>query len=82
MNLSALYVYSNFYCLLWTDTDECTQTPNICGFGTCTNIADGNFYSCACQDGATPTGMSSDESLTCVGRYSYNALASSLNEVM
>ena len=50
-----------------TDTDECTQTPEICGLGTCTNNDDGTFYECSCQDGAVLTEIGNTGTFTCVG---------------
>ena len=50
------------------DTNECMVNPDICGLGDCTNNADGTFYECNCQAGATTIGTSSDGTLTCVGR--------------
>ena len=52
---------------LSADIDECTETPGICGLGTCSNNDDGTFYECTCQDGTMLTGSGS--TLTCVGMY-------------
>ena len=49
------------------DIDECSETPGICGLGTCTNNDEGTFYECNCQNGAMTTGQNSLGSLTCVG---------------
>ena len=50
----------------FSDINECTQNPDICGLGTCSNNDDGTFYECNCQDGAMITGLNNN--LTCVGR--------------
>ena len=49
------------------DIDECSETPGICGLGTCANNDDGTFYECNCQNGAMTTGQNSLGTLTCVG---------------
>ena len=56
---------------LTPDINECMQTPDICGLGTCSNNDNGMFYECTCQDGATTIGNSSDGTLMCVGRWTF-----------
>ena len=51
----------------YSDIDECSETPGICGLGTCANNDDGTFYECNCQNGAMTTGQNSLGTLTCVG---------------
>ena len=66
------YLFSDYddkYLFLYLDINECSESPDICGLGTCTNNGDGTFYQCDCQDGAMLTGTSSDGSLTCVGEF-------------
>ena len=38
----------------------------MCGFGTCTNNPNGEFYMCECEDGAV-LGTNSDNLPTCFG---------------
>ena len=61
-------MYIDIYNYLFSDVNECTQNPNICGLGTCSNNGNGNFYECSCQGGAMLTGTNVDGSLTCIGR--------------
>ena len=63
-----LACYSFVYNIVAPDINECTQTPGICGLGTCSNN-DGTFYECSCQNGAMISGSNSNGSLTCVGKY-------------
>ena len=46
--------------------NECEETLDVCGLGTCSNNDDGIYYECECQDGAMTTG--SGGNLTCVGK--------------
>ena len=50
-----------------SDTDECSETPNICGLGSCVNGENGMFYDCVCPDGSEPSGSNVDATLTCNG---------------
>ena len=50
-----------------TDLDECTESPDICGLGTCTNNENATFYNCSCQDGAMLTEIGNSGTFTCVG---------------
>lgn len=51
-----------------TDIDECTECPGICGFGNCTNLQAGLFYTCSCPQGTIMTGTNYDNTLTCIVR--------------
>ena len=48
------------------DIDECSVNSDVCGFGTCTNNPNGEFYMCECEDGAV-LGTNSDNLPTCFG---------------
>ena len=48
------------------DVDECSVSNDVCGFGTCTNNPNGEFYMCECEDGAV-LGTNSDNLPTCFG---------------
>ena len=52
--------------ILFKDVDECSVNSDVCGFGTCTNNPNGEFYMCECEDGAT-LGTNSDNLPTCFG---------------
>ena len=71
--LCIMLLCSSYICVcIFTqlDINECTQNPDICGFGDCSNNDNGAFYECMCQDGAMLTGVNSNGTLTCVGRWS------------
>ena len=48
------------------DIDECSVNSDVCGFGTCTNNPNREFYMCECEDGAV-LGTNSDNLPTCFG---------------
>ena len=48
------------------DVDECSVNSDVCGFGTCTNNPNGEFYMCECEDGAV-LGTNSENLPTCFG---------------
>lgn len=50
--------------VLWSDIDECEETPEICEGGQCTNIP--GEYRCLCYDGF----MASMDMRTCIGERS------------
>lgn len=47
--------------VLWSDIDECEETPDVCDGGQCTNIP--GEYRCLCYDGF----MASMDMRTCIG---------------
>ena len=61
--------FINLLLPIYTDVDECMEGTSRCGLGTCTNNANGTFYTCSCNDGTISNGgQASDDSLMCVGR--------------
>ena len=62
--MSSLLVAFNIVFL--KDVDECSVNSDICGFGTCTNNPNGEFYMCECEDGAV-LGTNSENLPTCFG---------------
>ena len=59
-----MYNFSNN--IMFKDIDECSVNSDVCGFGTCTNNPNGEFYMCECEDGAM-LGTNSDNLPTCLG---------------
>ena len=55
------------------DLDECAADPTLCGAtGTCSNIPDGMFYSCACGEGfRLNDGDPAMQELDCEGTYMF-----------
>ena len=51
---------------MFQDNNECEEDLDICGLGTCSNIEDGAFYECECQDGVMATG--SGGNVSCIGK--------------
>ena len=69
--MSSLLVTFNIVFL--KDVDECSVNSDVCGFGTCINNPNGEFYMCECEDGAM-LGTNSDNLPTCFGMLLRNLL--------
>ena len=63
---SCLLYWSHLRYFYLKDVDECSVNSDVCGFGTCTNNPNGEFYMCECEDGAV-LGTNSDNLPTCFG---------------